>query len=86
MMPRAAWSIAVGEDFVKPAVEQIVRWMDDDAAYAADCRLARRQFEAALEDARAALENFVHWVCREPDHGFVLRGGAKPRPDSRATA
>jgi glycosyltransferase involved in cell wall biosynthesis len=78
MMPRAAWSIGVGEDFVQRAVEEVVRWMDDGAAYAADCRLAREHFEAALAEARRALDNFVHWVCREPRPGFVLRGDAHP--------
>ena len=85
MMPRAAWSIDVTGDFVQPAVEQIVHWIDDGVAYAADCRLARQQFEAALEEARAALDNFVHWVCREPDQGFVLRGTAKPMRTTPAT-
>jgi glycosyltransferase involved in cell wall biosynthesis len=74
MMPRAEWSIGVGGDFVRPAVDQIERWIDDPAAYAADGRLARQSFDAAIVGARAALESFVHWVCREPDHGFVRRG------------
>lgn len=74
MMPRTAWSIPPSSNFVEPAVDQIERWIDDPAAYAADRALARDTYEKALAEARAALDNFVHWVCGEPDDGFVRRG------------
>jgi glycosyltransferase involved in cell wall biosynthesis len=78
MMPCRDWSIAAESDFVEPAVRQIVRWIDDRAAYVEACQLARKQSGALLEEARTALDNFVHWVCREPDQGFVHRGAEEP--------
>jgi hypothetical protein len=83
MMPSADWSICPQGDFVKVAVEKIVGWIDDPAAHVDDCRRARHAFEAALTEAQTALDNFVHWVCREPDHGFVLRSAdVSPQPGS----
>ena len=85
MLPRAQWSIGVEADFVPPAVDQIERWIDDPTAYAADCRLARSTFDAAILEARSALDDFVHWVCLEPDHGFVRRGAEDSRPTTPAS-
>src|SRR6185369_17585324 len=73
MLPRREWSICPQGDFVKPAVSQIYRWLDDPADFGVACRLARQSYDAALVDAREAMDDFVHWVCGEPDRGFVRR-------------
>jgi len=85
MLPRAQWSIGVDADFVQPAVDQIEHWIDDPTAYATDCRLARSTFDTAIVEARAALDDFVHWLCLEPDHGFVRRGQEDSWPTTPAS-
>ena len=42
MMPRTAWAIPPGNDFVAPAVEQVEQWIDNPVAYAADCALRKK--------------------------------------------
>lgn len=73
MGPAKSWSIPVDDDFVTRAVIQIEMWIDDPAAYADACRLARQRYEELLDEARQSLENFIHWICCEPDNGFVRR-------------
>jgi glycosyltransferase involved in cell wall biosynthesis len=76
MMPRPEWSIDVHADFVASAVQQIESWIDDRQSYIEACRLARQRCLASMDEARAALGNFVNWVCFESDSGFVRRSPA----------
>jgi glycosyltransferase involved in cell wall biosynthesis len=68
------WSIPTDDDFVARAAEQIERWIDDPKAYADACRAARRRYDAMLDEAARALEDFGRWVCGEPANGFVHGG------------
>lgn len=74
MMPSAAWAIDTQADYVQLATKEIERWLDCPDDYQADCRLARRTYEAGIHEAQAALASFVNWVCGKPDEGFVRRG------------
>jgi glycosyltransferase involved in cell wall biosynthesis len=78
MLPIAAWLVPPDADFVMPAADQLERWINSSSEYVADGQRARKAFDAAIKDARIALDSFVHWVCLEPDHGFVRRGVDRP--------
>ncbi len=82
MLPRDSWSIPADADFVLPAVEQLERWIAFPEEYATDCRVARSAFDAAIIESQTALDNFLHWICLEPDHGFVRCGEVEIPPTS----
>jgi glycosyltransferase involved in cell wall biosynthesis len=76
MGPAKDWSIATDADFVSAAAGQIERWISAPTEYTSARRLARRRFDTMLEEAAESLDNFIHWIFREPDNGFVHFGGA----------
>lgn len=74
MGPMQDWAIPIDGDFVASAVHGIESWMDDPQVYAEASRISRQRYDDLLVDARASLEDFASWICREPDNGFVRRG------------
>lgn len=71
MGAKREWSISVKDDFVARVLPQLESWVDNPSEYFEAGRFARSRYDALLNSAATAVDDFEQWVCGNAPAGFV---------------